>query len=47
LTRAATAATVLFVSVTVDAFLDEYIRRYTEGDLRGVTNLCHVPFVAV
>ena len=38
LTGAATAATVLFVSATVDAFLDEYIRRYTAGDVRGVTN---------
>src|SRR2546423_15340993 len=44
---AATAATVLFVSATVDAFLDEYIRRYAAGDVRGVTNLCHVPFLAV
>src|SRR5256885_14779124 len=47
LTGAATAATVLFVSATVDAFLDEYIRRYAAGDVRGVTNLCHVPFLAV
>jgi hypothetical protein len=35
------------VSATVEAFLDEYIRRYTAGDVRGVTSLCHVPFVAV
>ena len=35
------------MSATVDAFLDEYIRRYTAGDVRGVTNLCHVPFLAV
>ena len=27
--------------------MDEYIRRYTAGDVRGVTNLCHVPFLAV
>src|SRR3954454_19766459 len=47
LTGAATAATVLFVSATVAAFLDEYIRRYAAGDVRGVTNLCHVPFLAV
>jgi hypothetical protein len=47
LTDADTAATVLFVSATVEAFLDEYIQRYTEGDVRGVTNLCHVPFLAV
>ena len=47
LTGSVTAVTVLFVSATVDSFLDEYIRRYTEGDVRGVTNLCHVPFLAV
>ena len=47
LTDADIAATVLFVPATVDAFLDEYIQRYIEGDVRGVTNLCHVPFLAV
>jgi hypothetical protein len=47
LTDAVIAATVLFVPATVDAFLDEYIQRYIEGDVRGVTNLCHVPFLAV
>jgi hypothetical protein len=47
LTGIATAATVPFVSATVDAFLDEYIQRYTAGDVRGVTDLCHVPFLAV
>jgi hypothetical protein len=47
LTGAATAATVLFVSATVEAFFDEYIRRYADGDVRGVTNLCHAPFLAV
>jgi hypothetical protein len=31
----------------VKAFLDEYVKRYAEGDVRGVTNLCHVPFLAV
>ena len=41
------SVTVLFVSGTIDSFLDKYIRRYTEGDVRGVTNLCHVPFLAV
>ena len=35
------------MTASVEAFLDEYIRRYTAGDVRGVTNLCHVPFVAV
>jgi hypothetical protein len=47
LTRAGTAATVLLVSATVDSFLDEYIRRYAEGNVRGVADLCHVPFLAV
>lgn len=47
MTDAAEAATVLLVSATVEAFLDEYSQRYTEGDVRGVTNLCHVPFLAV
>jgi hypothetical protein len=47
LTGADTAGTVVFVSATVDSFLDEYTRRYEEGDVRGVTNLCNVPFFAV
>jgi len=47
LTGPTMAATVLFVSATVDAFLDEYIQRYAAGDVRGVTDLCHVPFLAV
>lgn len=47
LTGADTAGTVVFVAATVDSFFDEYIRRYTEGDVRGVTNLCNVPFLAV
>jgi hypothetical protein len=47
LTGAATTATVSLVSSTVEAFLDRYIQRYTDGDVRGVTNLCHVPFLAV
>jgi hypothetical protein len=32
---------------TVESFLDEYIRRYAEGNVRGVADLCHVPFLAV
>ena len=32
---------------TVDSFFDEYARRYTEGDVKGVVNLCHSPFLAV
>jgi len=47
LTGAARAAIVLGMSATVDSFFDEYIERYTERDVRGVTNLCHSPFVAV
>jgi hypothetical protein len=47
LTGATTAATVGFVSATVEAFLDEYIRHYEAGDVRAVVNLCHVPFLAV
>ena len=47
LTGAATTARVFLVSSTVEAFLDRYIQRYTDGDVRGVTNLCHVPFLAV
>jgi hypothetical protein len=47
LTNAGTAATVPSVSATVEAFLDNYIQRYAEGDVRGVTNLCHAPFLAV
>lgn len=47
LTEGVTAATVPPMPATVDSFLDDYIRRYTEGDVRGVTALCHVPFLAV
>ncbi len=32
---------------TVDAFLDQYIRWYSEGDVDGATEVCIVPFVAV
>jgi hypothetical protein len=35
------------MSATVDAFFDEYARRYTEGDVGGVTSLCLWPFLAV
>ncbi len=35
------------MSATVEAFFDEYIRYYEEGDVRAVVNLCHVPFLAV
>ncbi len=32
---------------TVDAFLDQYVRWYSEGDVEGATEVCVVPFVAV
>src|SRR5262245_25947014 len=32
---------------TVDAFMDEYIRRYSERDVEGVTELCVAPFLAI
>jgi hypothetical protein len=35
------------VSAAVDSFFDEYARRYTEGDVKGVANLCVFPFLAV
>lgn len=35
------------VSATVAAFFEQYARRYEEGDVKGVTNLCHCPFLAV
>jgi hypothetical protein len=35
------------MSATVDSFFDEYARRYIEGDVKGVTSLCHCPFFAV
>ena len=37
----------LLMSATVDSFLDEYARRYTERDVEGVTNLCLWPFLAI
>ena len=38
---------VLWVTATVDSFLDEYTHRYTERDIEGVTNLCLWPFLAI
>ena len=35
------------MAATVDSFLGEYARRYTERDMEGVTNLCLWPFVAI
>ena len=42
-----TTATVVSVEATVDAVMDEYIRRYSERDLDGVTELCLAPFLAI
>lgn len=35
------------MQATVDAFMDEYIRRYSERDVEGVTELCLAPFLAI
>ena len=35
------------MSTGVDAFMDEYIRRYSERDVEGVTELCLWPFLAI
>jgi hypothetical protein len=32
---------------TVDAFIEEYIRRYSARDVEGVTEFCHAPFLAI
>ena len=35
------------MSATVESLLDEYMRRYTAGDVKGVVDLCLCPFLAV
>jgi hypothetical protein len=35
------------VSAAVVSVIDEYIRRYSERDLEGVTELCLPPFLAI
>ena len=35
------------VPARVDEFMDEYIRRYSERDVEGVTELCLTPFLAI
>lgn len=35
------------VAATVTVFMDEYIRRYSERDVEGVTELCVAPFLAI
>lgn len=47
LTEAAATARVLPVSAAVDELMDEYIRRYSERDVEGVTELCLAPFLAI
>jgi SnoaL-like domain len=47
LTAPLTRARVTAVPEPVEAFMDEYIRRYSERDLDGVTELCLAPFLAV
>ena len=47
LTASPTTDRVLPVTATVDSFLDEYVRRYGERDMEGVTDLCVWPFVAI
>ena len=41
------SAKVLRVPATVDEVLDEYIRRYSERDVEGVTEFCLAPFLAI
>jgi hypothetical protein len=47
LTAFRVSAKVLRVPATVDEVMDEYIRRYSERDVEGVTELCLVPFLAI
>jgi hypothetical protein len=47
LTTCPTSAKVRRVSESVDAFMDEYIRRYSDRDVEGVTELCLAPFLAI
>jgi hypothetical protein len=35
------------MSETVDAFMDEYISRYSRREVEGVTELCLAPFLAI
>ena len=35
------------MQATLDAFMDEYIRRYSERDVDGVAELCLAPFLAI
>jgi hypothetical protein len=47
LTSPAATARVPMVSASAVSTLDEYIRRYANRDVEGVTDLCLWPFVAI
>ena len=47
LTACPTGAKVLRVPATIDEVMDEYIRRYSERDVEGVTEYCLAPFHAI
>jgi hypothetical protein len=47
LTGCPTDARVPPMPAAVDEVMDEYIRRYSERDLDGVTELCVAPFLAI
>jgi SnoaL-like domain len=47
LTVLGASARVRTVPTTVAPFMDEYIRRYSERDVEGVTELCLAPFLAI
>jgi SnoaL-like domain len=47
LTGCPTSDKVPSVPGRVDEVMDEYIRRYSERDVEGVTELCLVPFLAI
>jgi hypothetical protein len=43
----AATARVGSVAAGVESFMDEYIRRYSERDVQGITELCLWPFLAI
>jgi hypothetical protein len=47
LTAPAATSRVLPMTAEVDTYMDEYIRRYSERDVEGVTELCLWPFLAI
>src|SRR5437764_9215297 len=46
-TAPSATARVVPVTAEVDAFMDHYIRRYSERDVEGVAELCLWPFLAI